>query len=256
VESEPESILTVSDVSRSFGGVHAVDHASFVVETGSITGLIGPNGAGKSTMCNLIAGLLAPDEGSVRYGGEEIAGRRPYDLARMGLLRTFQTSSEFGRLTVTENLLVAGGAERGGTLKGALLGRRFWGAEERANLERTRTLLEEFNLLPIADQRAGELSGGQKRLVEIMRAIMATPTLLLLDEPMAGVHPTMVNSVIVAIERLRREGISILMVEHDLRVIERLCDNVVVMANGTVIAAGVMAELRQNEVVVDAYFHG
>jgi ABC-type branched-subunit amino acid transport system ATPase component len=256
VEPEREPILTVTDVSRTFGGVHAVDHASFLVGAASITGLIGPNGAGKSTICNVIAGLLAPDKGSVRYAGREVAGRSPHELARMGLLRTFQASSEFGRLTVTENLLVAGRAERGATLRGALLGQRYWGAEERANLERARILLEEFGLLPIADQRAGELSGGQKRLVEITRAIMAAPRLLLLDEPMAGVHPSMVESVIAAIERLHEEGISILMVEHDLNVIERVCDHVVVMANGTVIAAGVMEELRQNELVVDAYFHG
>ena len=253
---DDEPILTVTDVSRSFGGVHAVEHASFVVTTESVTGLIGPNGAGKSTMCNLIAGSLAPDEGSVRYAGQEVAGRHAHELARLGLLRTFQTSSEFGRLTVTENLLVGAGAKRGGTLRGALLGRRYWGAEERANLDRARLLLQEFDLLHIADQRAGELSGGQKRLVEIMRAIIAAPKLLLLDEPMAGVHPTMVEAVIVAIERLRGAGISILMVEHDLNAIERMCDHVVVMANGTVIAAGVMEELRQNELVVDAYFHG
>jgi ABC-type branched-subunit amino acid transport system ATPase component len=251
-----EPILIVEDVSRAFVGVHAVDHASFLVGDKSITGLIGPNGAGKSTMCNVIAGLLRPDTGSVRYAGEEVIGRRPYELARMGLLRTFQASSEFARLTVTENLLVAAGSRRGGTLRGAMLGRRYWGAEQKAHLERARDLLGEFDLLPIADQRAGELSGGQKRLVEIMRAIIAAPKLLLLDEPMAGVHPRMVGSVVNAIERLHAQGISILMVEHDLNVIERLCDHVVVMANGAVIAAGIMDELRQNKVVVDAYFHG
>jgi branched-chain amino acid transport system permease protein len=251
-----EPILTVTDVSRTFGGVQAVDRASFLVGVRSITGLIGPNGAGKSTMCNVIAGLLRPDTGSVRYAGREVAGRRSHELARMGLLRTFQASSEFGQLTVAENLLVAAGSKRGGRLRGALLGRRYWEPEERTNLDRVRTLLEEFKLLHIADQRAGELSGGQKRLVEIMRAMMAVPKLLLLDEPMAGVHPTMVESVILAIERLQDEGISILMVEHDLSVIERVCDHVVVMANGSVIAEGRMETLRQNQLVVDAYFHG
>lgn len=250
------AILSVEGLSRSFGGVHAVNNASFEVAEGSITGLIGPNGAGKSTVCNVIAGVLSPDEGSVRYAGSEVAGRRPYQLARLGLLRTFQTSSEFSRLTVTENLLVAAGAPRGGTLWGALLGPRWWRAEERAALERAGSLLDEFGLLEIADEPAGRLSGGQKRLVEIMRAIIASPRLLLLDEPMAGVHPTMVEGVISAVERLHLAGVSLLMVEHNLNVIERMCDHVIVMANGSVIAAGRMDELRQNQAVVDAYFHG
>jgi ABC-type branched-subunit amino acid transport system ATPase component len=249
-------ILSVEGVSRGFGGVRAVHDASFEVAEGSITGLIGPNGAGKSTVCNVVAGVLRPDEGSVRYAGREVSGRRPYQLARLGLLRTFQMSSEFTRLTVTENLLVAAGAPRGGTLRGALLGRWYWRAEERAALQRARTLLEEFGLLAIADEPAGRLSGGQKRLVEIMRAIIASPRLLLLDEPMAGVHPTMVEAVVAAVQRLHTAGISILMVEHDLNVIERMCDHVVVMANGSVIAAGVMEELRKDETVVNAYFHG
>jgi ABC-type branched-subunit amino acid transport system ATPase component len=256
VQLASEPVLAVERVSRAFEGVHAVEDASFRVEPASITGLIGPNGAGKSTMCNVIAGLLRPDAGSIKYGGEEVSGKHPYELARMGLLRTFQSSSEFVRLTVTENLMVAAGAARRHRVLAALRGRRHWAREERHDLERAQALLEDFNLLHIADQRAGQLSGGQKRLVELMRAIIAAPKLLLLDEPMAGVHPTMVESVIEAIDRLHRQGISILMVEHDLGVIERMCDYVVVMANGRVIAAGLMDELRQNTVVVDAYFHG
>ncbi len=255
-EQVDEPIVVVDAVSRSFGGVHAVANASFAVDRATVTGLIGPNGAGKSTMCNLIAGALNPDSGSIRYDKQEIAGRPPHALARLGLLRTFQLSSEFRRLTVTENLLVAIRGQRGATFWGALRGRRYWGPEEKRNLELARNVLEEFDLTRIADDLAGELSGGQKRLLEIMRALVARPRMLLLDEPIAGVHPSMVESVIRAVERLRSAGITTLVIEHDLAVVERLCDRVIVMAGGTVLAEGRMEELRRNPKVVDAYFKG
>jgi ABC-type branched-subunit amino acid transport system ATPase component len=255
-ERGDDTILVVDGVSRSFGGVHAVDNATFSVARSTVTGLIGPNGAGKSTMCNLIAGALSPDAGSIRYEGRDVAGGPPHRLAAMGLLRTFQVSSEFRRLTVTENLLTAIRGQRGASLGGALRGRRHWAGEERRNIERVRVTLDEFGLTRIADQVAGELSGGQKRLLEMMRALVARPRMLLLDEPIAGVHPTMVEAVIGAIERVRIEGITTLMIEHDLSVVERVCDHVIVMANGTVIADGRMEALRQNQEVVDAYFQG
>jgi ABC-type branched-subunit amino acid transport system ATPase component len=254
LQKPAEPVLEVQHVSRAFAGIHAINDASFRVEAGAVTALIGPNGAGKSTMCSVISGFLRPDRGSVLYDGEEIVGCSPHRLAARGLLRTFQTSSEFPRLTVTENLLAGARADRGTTLIGALLGRRYWIAEERANLERARVLLMSFELLNVADQMAGMLSGGQKRLVELMRAIMARPRFLVLDEPLAGIHPATVESVIAAIQRLRSDGVTVLMIEHNLGVVERICDRVIVMANGSVIANGRMHELRQNPEVIDAYF--
>jgi ABC-type branched-subunit amino acid transport system ATPase component len=157
---------------------------------------------------------------------------------------------------VTQNLLTGSRSPRGTSLWGALLGKRYWGEEETANLERARAVLSQFGLLKIADSVAAELSGGQKRLVELMRAIMAQPQVLLLDEPLAGVHPTMVGSIIDAIAHLRESGVTVLMVEHDLGAVERICEEVIVMANGTVIASGRMEELRSDQQVIDAYFKG
>src|SRR5579885_2542506 len=185
----PAALLRVRDVYCAFGGVHAVDGASFDVRAGTITGLIGPNGAGKSTMLNMIAGAIAPDAGSILFDGVEIAGQPSYRVARLGLMRTFQLSSEFARLTVLENLLVAAPGQRGEAPWRALLGPRAWRREESALVERARELLYRFDMGAKEDEYAGNLSGGQKRLVEIMRGLMAEPRMLLLDEPMAGVNP-------------------------------------------------------------------
>ena len=249
-------LLAVSELHREFGGVKAVNGASFGIGAGRITGLIGPNGAGKSTALAMIAGALAPSSGSIRFKGTEIAGLPSYKVARLGVTRTFQISSEFARLTVLENLLVAAPGQRGESLKGALLGKRAWRTQERALLDRARDLLDRFDMTAKEDEYAGNLSGGQKRLLEIMRGLMAEPTLLLLDEPMAGVNPSLARRIERHLLELRDDGLTMLMVEHELGVVERLCDPVVVMAQGRVISEGTMGEIRSKQEVLDAYLVG
>jgi ABC-type branched-subunit amino acid transport system ATPase component len=248
--------LEVRDLRIEFGGVRAVDGASFTIPRGRITGLIGPNGAGKSTALKLIAGALRPSGGTIVYNGEDIAGKPAWDIARRGLIRTFQLSAEFGRLTVLENLLVAAPEQRAASFLGALRGKRYWGAQQRELVQQARRLLVDFDLDAKADEYADTLSGGQKRLLEMARALMARPDLLLLDEPLAGVNPTLRLTVEDHLRRLRDEGLTMVMVEHELGAVERCCDSVIVMAQGRVLAAGSMAQLRANEEVVDAYLVG
>jgi branched-chain amino acid transport system ATP-binding protein len=249
-------VVEIEDLRCEFGGVRAVDGVSFSIPSGRITGLIGPNGAGKSTALKLIAGALAPTGGRILYRGEDVAGRPAYSIAQRGLLRTFQLSSEFARLTVIENLVVAAPHQRGATFLGALLGRRHWARQQTETVDRARRLLDRFGLGEKADEYAGRLSGGQKRLVEIMRALMAEPTVLLLDEPFAGVNPALSLKVEEHLMSLRDEGLTMLMVEHELGSVERVCDSVIVMAQGRILAAGSMEDLRENEAVVDAYLAG
>jgi ABC-type branched-subunit amino acid transport system ATPase component len=252
-----DQLLAVSDLRRSFGGVRAVDGVSFHVERGSVTGLIGPNGAGKSTALGTIAGALRPDAGSVEFDGHDITKLAPMKRARRGLIRTFQSSSEFDRLTVLENLLVGDQHHPGETLLGALVwGGRSWRAHERAVVARARELLDSFQMSDKEDEWAGNLSGGQKRLLEIMRGLMAEPKLLLLDEPMAGVNPTLARGIERHLLRLREQGLTMLMVEHELGVVDRLCDRVIVMAQGKVISEGTMETLRRDQEVLDAYLVG
>jgi len=249
-------LLTATDVHRHFEGMHAVDGVSIEVLPGRLTGLIGPNGAGKSTFLAVLAGTLPAPEGSIVFDGEEISPLPAFRRARRGLVRTFQLPSEFAQLTVLENLLAAAPKNRGDSVVGALLGRRYWGADEDALVERARGLLGRFRMIEKENQYAGDLSGGQKRLVEIMRALMLEPRLLLLDEPMAGVHPSIVGEIASYLESLRDEGLTILMVEHQLAIVERLCDPVIVMAQGKVIGRGPLVELRRQREVVDAYLVG
>ncbi|MGH2916823.1 MAG: ABC transporter ATP-binding protein [Solirubrobacteraceae bacterium] len=249
-------LLQVDGLACRFGAVQAVDDASFQVRAGTITGLIGPNGAGKSTVINLISGRTRLQRGSVRFDGREITGERPHEVARHGIVRTFQQANVFGRLTVLENLLVGAQPWSGEGLRSALGPRRGWSAAEGQLQQRAFALLDRFGLERIANDYAGSLSGGQKRLVELMRALMAQPAMLLLDEPMAGVNPTLAVSIAERLEELRDEGMTMLMVEHELRLVERLCDPVVVMARGRVLAEGTMDELARNEEVVDAYLGG
>jgi ABC-type branched-subunit amino acid transport system ATPase component len=248
--------LEVHELRIDFGGVHAVDGASFIVPAGQITGLIGPNGAGKSTAIKLIAGALRPSSGKVLHSGKDITGKPQWEVARSGLIRTFQLSSEFARLTVMENLLVAAPGQRGSTFAGSLRGKRYWRGQQREFVQRARKLLEEFGIAAKSDEFAGTLSGGQKRLVEIARALMAQPTVLLLDEPLAGVNPTLRLTVEEHLRRLRDQGMTMVMVEHELSAVERCCNSVIVMAQGRVLAKGTMEEMRANEEVVDAYLVG
>jgi len=236
--------------------MHAVDGVSIDVLPGHLTGLIGPNGAGKSTFLAVLAGTIPASEGSIVFDGQEIGALPAFRRARLGLVRTFQLPSEFGQLTVLENLLAAAPKNKGDSVIGALRGKRYWGDDEAALVERARGLLARFRMTEKEDQYAGDLSGGQKRLVEIMRALMLQPRLLLLDEPMAGVHPSIVGEIASYLESLRDEGLTILMVEHQLAIVERLCDPVIVMAQGKVIGRGSLIELRRQREVVDAYLVG
>jgi len=255
--SEPAgALLAVRDVHRQFGGVHAVNGASFEVPPGRITGLIGPNGAGKSTVLNVIAGSIKPTSGEIAYREQDITGQPPYKLARRGIVRTFQLSSEFSQLTVLENLLVAAPGQRGETLWQAALGKRYWRAPDRTMVKRARELLARFDMTAKEDEYAGNLSGGQKRLLELMRGLMAGPALLLLDEPMAGVNPSLARRIEQHLLDLCGEGLTMLMIEHELAVVERLCDPVIVMAQGRVIAQGSMADVRTDREVLDAYLIG
>jgi ABC-type branched-subunit amino acid transport system ATPase component/ABC-type branched-subunit amino acid transport system permease subunit len=249
-------VLEAVGVSREFGGLHAVRDVSFMVRKGTLTGLIGPNGAGKSTLLAMLAGTLPVSSGKVMYLGVDVTSLAAFRRARVGLVRTFQLASEFKRLTVMENLLSSVQRNRGDSFFGAMAGRRHWGADESAAVERASGLLERFGLTDYANDYAGDLSGGQRRLVEIMRALMAEPRVLLLDEPMAGVHPHLARRIGNELVALCAGGMTILMVEHELAIMDEFCDPVVVMAEGTVLAEGTMAQLRGRQEVVEAYLVG
>lgn len=249
-------LLVVDGLRRTFGGVHAVDGASFTIPQGTICGLIGPNGAGKSTTVSMITGALRPTAGRVLFDGRDVTGLPTHRLARLGIVRTFQIAGVFDQLTVLENLLIGDQHLRGERLGEALLGKWFWRRAERESLAAARALLLRFGLMGKQDERAGTLSGGQRRLVEIMRALMARPRLLLLDEPTAGVAPSGVVRLQEMLEELREEGFTMLLVEHALGVVERLCDSVVVMAQGRTLTSGTMQEIRKNQDVLDAYLIG
>ncbi|MGH2895767.1 MAG: ATP-binding cassette domain-containing protein, partial [Solirubrobacteraceae bacterium] len=254
--ADREVILECRDLVRSFDGVRVVEGVSMAFGRGRLTGIIGPNGAGKSTVLAMLAGTLAPTAGQVLFNGQEITSLPAYRRARLGVVRTFQLASEFKRLTVLENLLAAIPDQRGDTFRGAVLGRRFWGVQERAAIERAQAMLDRFGLLGLADRYAGDLSGGQRRLVEIMRALMAAPDVLLLDEPMAGVHPQLAHDLGMRLVGLSEEGTTIVMVEHELSIMDEFCDPVFVLADGQVLAEGTMAALRSREEVVEAYLVG
>ena len=249
-------MLVATEVHRHFEGMRAVDGVSLQVPRGEITGLIGPNGAGKSTFMAVLAGTLPATSGTMTFDGHDVTRMPAYRRARLGLVRTFQLPSEFTRLTVLENLLVAAPQNRGDSLWGSLLGPRYWRADERRIVGEARALLKRFGMSAKESDYAGTMSGGQKRLIEIMRALMMHPRCLLLDEPMSGVHPRVVEEIRGYLQDLRREGLTILMVEHELHLVEQLCDSVFVMAQGRLIGSGTMATLRKQREIVDAYFVG
>lgn len=249
-------ILTVTELRRTFGGLVAVDGATFTVSEGTITGLIGPNGAGKSTVVGLISGALRPTGGEVTFDGHTITGLAPHRVARAGVVRTFQIPSQFSHLTAMENLVVAAPHQPGSSVKGALLGGRYWRRREYEVRRKALGLLERFSLEEKRDEYAGSLSGGQRRLVELARALMAEPRMLLLDEPLVGVSPPLALEIEGHLGQLRSEGVTILIVEHELEVVNRLCDSVVVMARGRVITSGKMSVVRESPEVVNAYIAG
>jgi branched-chain amino acid transport system permease protein len=249
-------ILRCEGLVRSFEGVHAVDDVTMSFQRGRLTGIIGPNGAGKSTALAMLAGTLEPTAGTIYYRGRDVTRLPAYRRAQQGLVRTFQLASEFKRLTVLENLLTAIPDQKGESFRGAVLGKRYWGAQERNAIERATATLEQFGLLSLADRYAGDLSGGQRRLVEIMRALMTEPEVLLLDEPMAGVHPRLAHQIGMQLVGLCEAGMTVVMVEHELSIMDEFCDPVIVLAEGRLLAEGTMTTLRAREEVVEAYLVG
>ncbi len=247
-------ILDVRNISKSFGGLRAVDNCSFSVTRGSVTGLIGPNGAGKSTAANLITGFIRANSGQIVFDGKDIAHLPPHRVALRGLTRTFQITRELERMTVTENMMAAPHDQLGEGFWLGLLGLPAVRKQENEYLQRALKLLQDFDLYHLRDEYAGNLSGGQRRLLELARVVMAKPQLLLLDEPFAGINPVLASRLSDYIEQMCREkGITFLIIEHNLAMVERLCHTVIVMALGRTIAEGSMAELRQNPAVVEAY---
>jgi neutral amino acid transport system ATP-binding protein len=247
-------ILEVREVTRSFGGLCALDRASLDVEAGSITALIGPNGAGKSTLFNVVSGFLAADRGTVRFEGRRIDRSAPHRIARFGLVRTFQVPRALTRLSVLDNVLLAASGHPGERLSGLLLRPGRVRARERKARERATELLELVRLESHAGDYAGVLSGGERKLLDFARVLMAAPRLVLLDEPMAGVSPTLGRQLVEHALGLRAElGMTFLFVEHDLDMVMEASDRVIVMNEGRVIASGAPADIRTDERVVDAY---
>lgn len=246
--------LEVRGLTKRFGGVIAVDGCSFEAPLGQVTGLIGPNGAGKSTAIDLISGFKLPDSGTVLFKGRALEGLSPHQISRMGLIRTFQAPREWPGLSVLENVVMARwDAGREGFLRGVVGLGRAQRAKSAAELARAREILDEFGLATLRNERAGNLSGGQKRLVEFARIRMAEPELVILDEPMGGVNPVLGERMALAIEAFIAAGTTVIVVEHNLPFIERVTHHVIVVAQGTVIAVGDFQSLRSNQAVIDAY---
>ena len=256
--AQPRDILLeCHNLSKSFGGFRAVTGMSLDVKKGLITGLIGPNGAGKSTMFNLISGVLRSDSGYVRLFGRDITSEPVYRIARHGLVRTFQISREMARMTIYENLMLAARQQVGEQLPALWFSSRTISRQEQEIAERALKVLSQVKLSNVADEYAGNVSGGQKKLLEIGRVLMADPEVILLDEPGAGVNPTLMGLLADTIIRLKEEfGKTILIVEHDMDLIARLCDRVVVMAQGSLLCEGTFAEVTGNRQVLDAYLGG
>jgi branched-chain amino acid transport system ATP-binding protein len=248
------SILEIRDLVKSFGGLRAVNGCTLSVDEGTITGLIGPNGAGKTTMFDLITGLLRPDAGEIRFRGHSIGGLPTYRIARIGVTRTFQIPRELERLTVLENLLLWAKHQSGERLDVALAGRRRFRKEERGLRAQAERVLALVELSALRDEYAAHLSGGQKKLLELGRALMADPALVLLDEPGAGVNPTLMARLVEAIRAENRRGRTFLVIEHDMRLVSGLCQPVVVMSQGRKLVEGTFDEIRRNEEVLEHYF--
>ena len=246
-------LLVIEGLQKSFGGVHAINGMSFSVADGSVTGLIGPNGAGKSTLIETVTGFLRPDAGTIRFAGRAIQSMAPHRISRLGLMRTFQLPREWPAMTVMENMLAAAIDGKRDAVWRAVFTPGSLARAEAADREHARQVLESFGLLALRNDLARTLSGGQKRLLEFARLVMAKPKMVLLDEPMAGVNPTMRARIQQSIEGLVERGMTVLLVEHNLDTVEALCSTVVVMAVGQCIAAGSMRELRSDPAVVDAY---
>ncbi|WP_136635499.1 ABC transporter ATP-binding protein [Pseudooceanicola onchidii] len=247
-------MIVVEDIHKHFGGFHAVDGASLTIRDGSITGLIGPNGAGKTTLFNVIAGLLPPTSGRVTMGGEDITGLPPHELFHKGLLRTFQIAHEFHSMTVRENLMMVPGNQSGETLWNTWFHRGRIASEEAELRRKADEVLEFLTISHLADEKAGNLSGGQKKLLELGRTMMVDAKIVFLDEVGAGVNRTLLMTIADAILRLNKErGYTFVVIEHDMDFIGKLCDPVICMAEGKVLAEGTLDEIKANEQVIEAY---
>ena len=246
-------LLEVQGLSRAFYGVQALCGVDLVVEARRITGLIGPNGAGKTTLFNCISGVIPPDAGSVRFDGRDITSWRPDRIAAAGLARTFQIACGFPRLSVYENLLLYGDRQPGEGVAAALVRAASALCRERVLVERAYRVAESLNLVRVLNDPAATLSGGQKKLLEIGRVLMANPRLILLDEPVAGVNPTLAREIALHLRRLVEGGLTVLLIEHHMDTIAQLCDHVVVLAEGRNLAEGSFATLAHDEAVQEAY---
>ncbi|MCU0853430.1 MAG: ABC transporter ATP-binding protein [Rhodobacteraceae bacterium] len=247
-------MIVVENLHKHFGGFHAVDGASLEIRKGSITGLIGPNGAGKTTLFNVIAGRLPPTSGRVTMNGEDITGLPPHDLFHKGLLRTFQIAHEFSSMTVRENLMMVPAGQSGENLWNAWFGRGRIAQEERELLKKADEVLDFLTISHLKDEKAGNLSGGQKKLLELGRTMMVDAKIVFLDEVGAGVNRTLLMTIADAIIRLNKErGYTFCVIEHDMDFIGKLCDPVIVMAEGKVLAEGSAADIMKNEAVIEAY---
>ncbi|KRF17358.1 ABC transporter ATP-binding protein [Nocardioides sp. Soil797] len=250
--SKPDPILVADNVVRTFGGLKAVDVDHLEIQRGSITALIGPNGAGKTTCFNLLTGFDKPDTGTWQFNGDEISKLAPHRVARRGMVRTFQLTKSLARMTVLENLRLGAKDQKGEHLWASVLP-FLWRDQEQSVTERADELLEHFNLVRVRDDYAGSLSGGQRKLLEMARALMVGPEMVMLDEPMAGVNPRLRQSLNEHIRGLRETGMTVVFVEHDMDVVRDVSDWVVVMAQGQIVAEGPPQEVMAQQSVIDAY---
>src|SRR5215217_911436 len=250
--AKPDPAVVVDGVTRTFGGLTAVSVDHLEVQRGGITGLIGPNGAGKTTLFNLLTGFDRPNTGTWSYDGRSLGKLSPHQVARLGVVRTFQLTKALSRLTVLQNMLLGAQDQRGESFFRALVPGILCG-QEKANTEKAMDLLQRFKLDAKKDDFAGTLSGGQRKLLEMARALMSDPQVVMLDEPMAGVNPALTQSLLGHVKDLREQGMTVIFVEHDMDVVRDISDWVVVMAAGRVIAEGPPESISQNQAVVDAY---
>ena len=250
--AKPDPAVVVDGVTRTFGGLTAVAVDHLEIQRGGITGLIGPNGAGKTTLFNLLTGFDQPDTGTWSFNGQSLGKMSPHEVARLGVVRTFQLTKALSRLTVMQNMLLGAQGQRGESFFRALIP-GIWRGQEKANTEKAMELLTRFKLDAKKDDFAGTLSGGQRKLLEMARALMSDPTMIMLDEPMAGVNPALTQSLLSHIQTLRDEGMTVLFVEHDMHVVRHISDWVVVMAEGRIVAEGSADSVMSNPAVIDAY---
>ncbi|WP_302082632.1 ABC transporter ATP-binding protein [Salinibaculum rarum] len=251
--SKDDVVLRVDDLVKKFGALVATDNATFEVERGTITGLIGPNGAGKSTLFNLISGFYEPDEGRVEVNGTDVTGLEPYEIADHGLIRTFQTPRKAEGMTVREAMLVGPRNQPGESFLKLFTSPGSVGEAESKNLEDVNRILEEFEIDHLATQPATKISGGQMKLVELARAMLSDPEILLLDEPAAGVNPTLRKKLAEQIRRLNEQGTTFLLIEHDMEFVMSLADPVIVLDQGHVLMEGRPDEVQSDDRVIDAY---